>query len=260
MIYFLSDAHLGSRAIPQSDRQQRLIGLLSLMEQDATAIYLLGDMFDFWFEYFWRDTSKEQYAPFLQTLRRLTDKGIEIHYFVGNHDLWTFGYIARKTRVKVHKTPVSCTLYGRSVYLCHGDGVVPANFSSYYPPAVQAKIRRFIWLRRIFRSSILQLLFRLLPPCWGNAIGYGWAASSRRRELAKPCPYKGEKHEELVLFAKEQETLSRHHDFYIFGHRHIELDLQITPDSRVVILGDCFRQWTYASLSADGTLTLLNID
>lgn len=258
MVYFLSDAHLGSRVIPDGEEHiGRLVNLLSRMEQDATSVYLLGDMFDFWFEYYWCDPSKKQYVPFLQTLRRMTDKGIEVHYFIGNHDLWTFGYLEQQTGVQVHREPLSCVLYGKSVFLCHGDGLVPTNAFALYPPAVRKKIRRFMLLRRVFHSPFPQVLFRALPPRWGNAFGYGWAAKSRSRELAHPCPYKGEQQEELVLFAKEREQQHDHHDFYIFGHRHIELDLQITPHSRVVVLGDCFRRWTYACLDEKG-LTLCN--
>ena len=115
-------------------------------------------------------------------------------------------------------------------------------------------------LRAIFHNPTLQILFRLLPPSWGNWFGYNWAKRSRLKELANPCPYKGEDKEELVLFAKDQEKQRNHRDYYIFGHRHIELDLQITKDSRVVILGDCFKQFTYAKLDNKGNLTMHNYE
>jgi UDP-2,3-diacylglucosamine hydrolase len=115
-------------------------------------------------------------------------------------------------------------------------------------------------LRKMFHNSTLQFLFRCLPPEWGNWLGYNWAKRSRLKELEHPCPFKGEKKEELVLFAKEQEKQKNHRDYYIFGHRHIELDMQITKDSRVIILGDCFKQWTYAKLDNRGNLTMHNFD
>ena len=115
-------------------------------------------------------------------------------------------------------------------------------------------------LRQIFRTPSLQFLFRCLPPALGNKFGYGWAKRSRLKELAKPCPYKGENQEELVLFAKEQEQQQNHRDYYIFGHRHIELDLELKTGSRVVILGDCFKQWTYAKLDHHGRLTMHNFE
>jgi UDP-2,3-diacylglucosamine hydrolase len=98
-----------------------------------------------------------------------------------------------------------------------------------------------------------------LPPSWANEFGYEWAKSSRLKELATPYPYKGEDKEELVLFAKEQEQIGNHHDFYIFGHRHIELDLMLSRHSRLMILGDCWQQYTYAQMDNHG-LRIMNFE
>ena len=257
MIYFLSDAHLGSRAIsdPQA-HQQTIIAMLQEMAKDATVIYLLGDIFDFWCEYFWHDHSKEQYQPFLSTLKSLTDKGIQIHFFIGNHDIWTFGWLAEETGVQVHRKPESIDIAGKKLFLAHGDGLVPSNYIAQLPKKIQKKIRQFIFLRHIFHNPVLQFFFRLLPPSLANNFGYEWARKSRLKELEHPCPYKGEDKEELVLFAKEQEKLGNHHDFYIFGHRHIELDLMLSRDSRIMILGDCWQQFTYAQMDEQGNTTL----
>ena len=258
MFYFLSDAHLGSRAIdnPQA-HQQTLIAMLQHMAKDATAIYMLGDIFDFWYEYFWCDRSKEQYRPFLDTLKSLTVKGIDIHFFIGNHDIWTFGWLEKQTGVHLHRKNESITIGNKRLFLAHGDGLVPSNYLQQFPKRIQKKIRQFFFLRKVFHNPFLQFLFRLVPPAWGNAFGYNWAKNSRLKELANPCPYKGEDKEELVLFAKEQEQLGNHHDFYIFGHRHIELDLMLSRDSRIIILGDCWQQFTYAKL--DGTTMMMEI-
>lgn len=258
MIYFLSDAHLGSRAIPdQQAHQQTLIAMLQEMAKDATTIYLLGDVFDFWCEYFWADRSKEQYHPFLSTLKSLTDKGIQIHFFIGNHDIWTFGWLEQETGIQVHRKPESIDIAGKRLFLAHGDGLVPSDYVAKLPKTIQKKIKQFIFLRKAFHSPILQFFFRLLPPKWGNEFGYEWARKSRLKELANPCPYKGEDKEELVLFAKEQEKRDHHHDFYIFGHRHIELDLMLSRNSRILILGDCWQQFTYAKMDNQGN-TILN--
>ncbi len=257
MVYFLSDAHIGSRAMAdRAAHQQRVVLLIERIAQDATAIYLLGDMFDYWYEYAWRDSAKTEYEPFIQTIRKITERGIPVYYFLGNHDLWTFGGLRKKTGVTIVKEPCEMMINGKNVYLGHGDGVMPSDWEKYYPAEIQKKIRNFIALRRLFHNRVIQQLFRLVPPAWGNRFGYGWAAKSRLKELAKPCPYKGEEHEELVLYAKEQERMGKHHDYYIFGHRHIELDLQITRDSRVLILGDCFQQWTYAQMDEEGRVSL----
>lgn len=258
MIYFLSDAHLGSRAISdQQVHQQTLIAMLQEMAKDATTIYLLGDVFDFWCEYFWADRSKEQYHPFLNTLKSLTEKGIQIHFFIGNHDIWTFGWLEQETGIQVHRKPESIDIAGKRLFLAHGDGLVPSDYVAKLPKTIQKKIKQFIFLRKAFHSPILQFFFRLLPPKWGNEFGYEWAKKSRLKELANPCPYKGEDKEELVLFAKEQEQRDHHHDFYIFGHRHIELDLMLSRNSRILILGDCWQQFTYAKMDNQGN-TMLN--
>jgi len=261
MVYFLSDAHLGSRAIDNRQaHQQTLIAMLQDMAKDATAIYLLGDIFDFWYEYFWRDESKEEYRPFLDMLKSLTAKGIDIHFYIGNHDLWTFGWLEKQTGITVHRHPESIVINGKKIFLAHGDGLVPSNYVKQLPKNIQKKIRSFIFLRSIFHNPILQRLFRLLPPSWGNAFGYEWAKNSRLKELARPCPYKGEDHEELVLYAKEQEKLGNHHDYYIFGHRHIELDLMINKNSRIMILGECWQQFTYAQMDEQATALLNNFE
>ena len=258
MIYFLSDAHLGSRAIDNPiAHQQTIITMLNDMAKDATTIYLLGDIFDFWCEYFWRDSSKQQYRPILEAIKSLTNKGIQIHFFIGNHDIWTFGWLAQETGIQVHRKPESITIGNKKLFLAHGDGLVPSNYLAQLPKKIQKKIKQFIFLRSVFHNPILQFFFRLLPPSLANKFGYEWAKKSRLKELENPCPYKGEDKEELVLFAKEQEQLGNHHDYYIFGHRHIELDLMLNRDSRIIILGDCWQQFTYAKMD-NQVNTILN--
>ncbi len=261
MIYFLSDAHLGSLATERGWAQQKkLIDMLEMMSKDAASIYMLGDMFDFWFEYFRHDHLKRQYSPLFKEIRSLIKRGIHVHFFIGNHDMWTFGGLAKLTGMEIHYEPCTINRYGKTLYLTHGDGLLPSNWESVYPKAVQKKIRSFIHLRNFFHNRTAEFFFRCLPPQWGNKIGYGWAKKSRLKDIENPCPFKGEDKEELVLFAKEQEKIGNHRDYYIFGHRHIELDLQIASGSRVVILGDCINLWTYAKLDNKGHLTLCNYE
>jgi len=253
MVYFLSDAHLGSRAIEDgAEHQKKVVDLLNQMSKDATAIYLLGDIFDFWYEYIWPDKSKEQFTPVLDCLKHLTNQGIAVHYFIGNHDIWTWGWLEKRTGVIIHKEPLSTTIHDKRVYMGHGDGLVPKTYLQHLDEKMQKKIRAFIRLRAFFHNPIPQFLFRLLPPQWGNEFGYEWARRSRLKELAHPCAYKGENQEELVLFAKEMEG----YDYYIFGHRHIELDLMIRANARVIILGDMFKLWTYGAMDEKGMFEL----
>lgn len=257
MVYFLSDAHLGSRAISNRQvHQQQVVDLLYQIGKDATQIYLLGDMFDFWYEYFLPDRSKREFEPFLTCLRTLTNKGIAIHYFIGNHDIWTFGQLAKQTGVIVHKAPYSTVINGKKVFMAHGDGLVASNYQALLDEQMQKRIRAFMRLRAFFHHPVPQFLYRLLLPCVGNAFGYEWARRSRLKEFARPCPYKGEKEEELVLFSKEYDK----HNYFIFGHRHIELDLMIQTDSRVIILGDLFKLWTYAQMDERGDIQLCTVE
>ncbi len=245
MIYFLSDAHLGSKVIENPTKHQaKIVGLLNQMSTDATAVFLLGDMFDFWYEYIWGQS--RNFEPFFTALRSLTDRGIEVHYFIGNHDIWTFGYIAKRTGAIMHRKPKVMTLNGKRCFLAHGDGLGFTN-------------RGFRILRSIFHNPIPQFLFRLLPPTLGDAFGYNWAKHSREKELARPTGYKGEQNEELIQFAKEQEQLT-HCDYYIFGHRHIELDLELSTRARIVILGDMFKLWTYAQMDDQGNMMLMSAE
>lgn len=265
MIYFFSDAHLGSRAFGDMSTRQahqaKLIRMLDRMAKDAKAIYILGDLFDYWFEYFWPDSSKDEYAPILTKLNELTHSGIDIHFYIGNHDIWTFRYLRRKTGMTIHRRNAeTVTLCGKRVVLGHGDGLVPSNYLQLVPPDFAPKLRHFLWLRRAFHNPFIQFLGRLFPSPWGNRIGYGWARNSRLKEEATPYPYKGENKEETVLWAKEQEQNGPHADYYIFGHRHIELDLLLATGAHVLLIGDTFRQWTYAAMSPDGSVQLTNFE
>ena len=140
MIYFLSDAHLGSLAIKRGwAHQKKLIDMLEMMSKDAASIYMLGDMFDFWFEYFRHDKAKRQYSPFAKEIRSLIKRGIHVHFFIGNHDLWTFGGLAKMTGMEVHYEPCTILRYGKAIYLAHGDGLLPSDWEKIYPKDVQKK-------------------------------------------------------------------------------------------------------------------------
>lgn len=261
MIYFLSDAHLGTRVMANPyEHEKRVIQLLNEMKKDATHVYLLGDMFDFWFEYVWHDRSKRMYVSFIRTLNHMVKRGIHVHFFTGNHDIWTFGGLHQMTGMKIHHKPYSVMLNGKRIFMAHGDELVPEDYVSKLPKKQQKRIRQFMKLRAFFHSPTAQFFYKLLPPTIGNAIGYEWSRRSRQKELDHPCPYKGEDQEELVLYSKEQEAKGSHYDYYIFGHRHIALDLQITKESRVVVLGDLFKQWTYAKMDEKGNLELCTVE
>ena len=250
MIYFLSDAHLGSPTITD-DRahQEKLIALLEQMSKDATSIYMLGDMFDFWVEYFVHDPSKRRFTPFFKTLKKLRKQGIKIYYFLGDHDRWASKGLEKLTGVEIHTYPCTISRYGKTIFMAYGTGLYPYNwYYRSYSKAKQKKIEQSIRRYERLNNSSLQFLFRMLLPAWGNKIGYRWAQKQTNIEDK----------DDLIDYAKDEEKQGNHRDYYVFGHTHLALDVPITDNSRMILLGDCFKQWTYAQLDKNGRLELVN--
>lgn len=232
-VYFLSDAHLGSLAIPHGRMQERrLVNFLDHIKHKAQAVYLLGDIFDFWYEY--RTVVPKGYTRLLGKISELTDMGVEVHYFYGNHDLWQHDYFEKECGMTIHKRSEVVEIQGQTFFLAHGDGLGRED-------------RRFRLLRTIFHSPTCQRLFSAIHPRWGVAFGLEWARRSRlKREDGKEPPYQGEDKEVLVRFAKEYLTTHPDINYFIFGHRHIELDLMLSRTSRLLILGDWISLFSYA--------------
>lgn len=232
-VYFLSDAHLGSLAIPHGRTQERrLVRFFDSIKEKASAVYLLGDMFDFWNEY--RYVVPKGYSRFLGKLSELTDNGVEVHFFAGNHDLWTYGYLEEECGVIVHKAPVTTEIYGKVFFLAHGDGLGDPD-------------NKFKILRKLFHNRTCQRLLNFVHPRWGMALGLNWAKHSRlKRADGKEVPFMGEDKEFLVRFARDYKRSHPNIDYFLFGHRHIELDLPIDKSTRMLILGDWIWQFTYA--------------
>ncbi len=234
-IYFLSDAHLGSRAIEHSrTHERRLVNFLDSIKHKAEAVYLLGDMFDFWYEF--KLVVPKGYTRFLGKISELTDMGVEVHYFVGNHDMWCGDYLEKECGVILHREPQTCEIGGKVFYMAHGDGLDYADR--------HWKVRL---IQTIFHSHTLQRLFSTLHPRWSVDFGLEWAKHSRlKRVEGKEPPYQGEDKEGLVLYAKDYLQNHPEINFFIFGHRHIELDLMLARESRIIILGDWINSFSYA--------------
>ena len=209
-IYFLSDAHLGSRAIEHGRTQERrLVNFLDSIKHKASAIYLLGDMFDFWYEF--RLVVPKGYTRFLGKLSELTDMGVE-----------------------VHREPLTTEIYGKEFYLAHGDGLGDPD-------------KKFKLLRSMFHSKTLQTMFSAIHPRWSVELGLTWAKHSRQKRAdGKEPDYMGENKEHLVLYTKDYLKSHPNINFFIYGHRHIELDLMLSATSRVLILGDWINFFSYA--------------
>ena len=203
-IYFISDAHLGSWALDHRRMQERrLVRFLDEIKDKAAAVYMLGDMFDFWHE--WKHNVPKGYTRFLGKIAELTDRGVEVHYFIGNHDIWTYGYLEKECGVIMHREPLTTEIYGSLFYLAHGDGLGDPN-------------KGFKLIRKVFHSKTCQWMFaHLLHPDWAMKLGHEWAKKNRMKhsEDGHEPAYMGEQKEHLVLFTKEY--LKSHHDidFYI---------------------------------------------
>lgn len=231
-IYILSDAHLGSWAIKHRRMQERrLVRFLDEIKHKASAVYMLGDMFDFWYEY--KYVVPRGYTRFLGKLSELTDMGVEVHFFTGNHDIWAYDYLRKECGVTLHTKPTTAEIYGKVFYFAHGDGLGDDD-------------PKFRFIQRVFRSRLCQRLFSALHPRWAMWFGHTWAKNSRmKREDGKEPPYQGESSEPLVRYTKEYLKTHPDIDYFIYGHRHIELDLMLSRKSRMIIVGDWIWQFTY---------------
>ena len=229
-IYFASDAHLGMHAAVKSiEREKLIVRWLDEIRKDAAEIYFLGDMLDYWFEY--RKVVPRGFTRFLGKIAEITDQGIPVHYFTGNHDVWVFDYLPKEIGVQVHREPVIKEINGKKFYIAHGDGLGPGD-------------RSFTFLKKIFTSKILQWLYARLHPNCATSFAHYWSKKSR---FAKgiSIEYKGDDKEELLIFAREI-IQKEHFDYFIFGHRHIPLEYSLNEKSKVFLLGDWIVNNTYA--------------
>lgn len=235
-IYFASDLHLGLPNYEKSMKRELLfIKWLDEIKTDAAEIYLLGDIFDFWFEY--KHSIPKGFSRFLGKLCEITDSGIPVHFFTGNHDIWIFDYLPKATGIILHRKPETVIFSGKKFYLAHGDGLGPHDYS-------------FKLLKKIFVSPFFQWLFARLHPNLGLSLAYLWSHSSKEY---KENPKFQAENEWLVLYAKDI-LKTEHYDHFIFGHRHIPFELQLNEKSRFTNLGDWLVNFTYAEFDGDKLL------
>ncbi len=243
-IYFASDAHLGARFHQDSRAvERRLVRWLDSIKEDALEIWFLGDMFDYWYEY--KYVVPKGFTRFLGKLAELSDKGVKIHIFIGNHDVWMFDYLPEEIGAVIHREPLTIDLLGKRFFLAHGD-------------EVDYRSKAFRLIRCIFRNRFCQILYSAIHPRWTFGFALGWSLSSRKKGLQKreETTYQGESSEYLVQFAKRY--LQTHPDinFFIFGHRHIMLDLMLNRNSRLLIAGDWMQHFSY--IVWDGSVLYLD--
>lgn len=230
-IYFISDFHLG---VPDREksllREKKIVRWLEMIKNDASELYLLGDVFDFWFEY--RYAVPKGYVRLLGKLAELADAGIIIHYFTGNHDMWVFDYLPQEIGLTIYRNPIERTLGGKKFFIGHGDGLGPGDYG-------------YKFIKKVFANKLCQWLFARLHPNFGLGLGEYLSRKSRISTGNFDEKYLGDDKEYLVVFAKEK-LKSGHIDYFIFGHRHLPLDLEVGANSRYVNLGEWLHYNRYA--------------
>ncbi len=228
-VFFVSDAHLGFPSYEKSlPREKKLVMWLREIRPQAAALFLVGDIFDFWFEY--KRVVPRGFTRFLGEISEFTDRGIPVHFFTGNHDLWTFDYLERECGLIIHREPYAVQIGDHRFFIAHGDGLGPGD-------------RGYKLLKRIFRSRVLQWIFSRLHPNFSLWFGHTWSRSNREDREKESIA--GEDREFLFAFAREQQQ-KEPADFYIFGHRHQLLDKDLGNGSRILYLGDWIDHFSYA--------------
>ena len=229
-IYFASDFHLGMYPQEESRKREKMIvEWLNASGPDMVELWLLGDLFDYWFEY--RKVVPRGFTRFLGTLAALGDRGVSVHIFSGNHDVWMSDYLPLETGAVIHHAPLVRTMGNKTFYLSHGDGLT-------------SKDRGYLILKSAFRNRFLQWCYARLHPNGSTAFAQWWSKKSRySKEMIHP--YKGDNDEDQVIHARKLLEQDPGIDFFLFGHRHLPFDVEIAPEKRAICLGDWISHFTY---------------
>ena len=230
-IYFLSDFHLG---VPDHStslvREKAVIRFLDTAKQDAAEIFIVGDLFDFWFEY--KKVVPKGFIRVLGKLAEITDSGIPVHFFVGNHDMWMDGYFEQELNIPVYHSPQTFEFNDKKFLVGHGDGLGPGDHG-------------YKMLKKLFRNPVAKFLFGIIPPFIGMGIAHYSSRGSRSITGGTDEKFLGEDKEWLIVYCREQ-LKTRYFDYFIFGHRHLPIDFMLNDKSRYINLGDWIRYNSYA--------------
>ena len=229
-LYFASDFHLGVPSYAGSRvREDKLVRWLDIISKDAAEVFLMGDVFDFWFEY--STVVPKGYVRFLGKLAELTDAGIKLYLFKGNHDMWMFEYFQQEFNATIITNELVIERNGKKFFLHHGDGLGPGD-------------AKYKMLKKFFRSNICQWLFERIHPNLGVGVANRWSHRSKvvqgKNEVRKKL-----EQEWLVTYSREV-LETTYYDYLIFGHRHLPLDIQLNDKSRYINLGDWLNHFSYA--------------
>lgn len=230
-VYFLSDFHLGTpNAAASLQREKLIVQFLTEIKDRTAALFIVGDMFDFWYEY--KKVVPRGYVRLLGKLAEFTDSGIPVHFYVGNHDMWMKDYLETELNIPIYFEPKEFTFNGKIFHIGHGDGLGPGDHG-------------YKALKKFFRNPFCQWLFGLVPPQIGIGLADYFSRKSRAKTGTKEEVFLGEEKEWLITYSKEV-LVHKKVDYFVFGHRHLPIDYRLTDESRYINLGDWINFYTYA--------------
>ena len=229
-IYFASDNHLGAPTMSESlPREKKFVSWLDTVKKDAAAIFLLGDLFDFWFEY--KKVVPKGFTRTLGKLAELTDNGIPVYYFVGNHDLWMNGYFEEELNIPVFHKPQQFTFNTTSFFIGHGDGLGPGD-------------KGFKRMKKVFTNPVAQWFYKWLHPDLEVRLAQYLSVKNKLISGDGDIKFLGDDKEWLVQYCKRK-LEKGHHDYFVFGHRHLPLEIELNEKSKYINLGDWISHYTY---------------
>ncbi len=242
-IYFASDFHLGAPSYESSlEREKRIVAWLEEVRVDAAEIFLIGDVFDFWFEY--KRAIPKGFVRLQGKIAEITDSGIPVHWFIGNHDMWIFDYIPKELGVKMYKTEIEREFFGKKFMIGHGDGLGPGD-------------RGYKFIKKVFRNRVCQWMFARLHPNFGIGLANFLSRKSRVSTGQADATFYGEDKEMLIQFCKSKLS-EKHFDYFVFGHRHLPIEFELSANSKYINIGDWITYFSYAVFDGEKLELILN--
>ncbi|MCX2718403.1 UDP-2,3-diacylglucosamine diphosphatase [Lentiprolixibacter aurantiacus] len=235
-IYFASDNHLGAPNRASSlEREKKFVSWLDTVKKDAAVIFLLGDLFDFWFEY--KTVVPKGFTRTLGKLAELSDSGIKVYYFVGNHDLWMKGYFEEELQIEVFHAPREFLIQNKLFLIGHGDGLGPGD-------------KGFKRMKKVFTNPVAQWFFKWLHPDWGVRVAQYFSVKNKLISGKEDIKFLGEDKEWLVQYAKRK-LEQKDYDYFVFGHRHLPLAIDLDGKAKYINLGDWISYYTFAVFNGE---------
>lgn len=239
-VYFASDHHLGAPTPEASlPREKKFVAWLDLIKKDAEALFILGDLFDFWFEY--KTVVPKGFVRVLGKLAEIRDSGIPIYFFVGNHDLWMRDYFEKELNIPVYHKSQEFTINQKTFLIGHGDGLGPGD-------------KGYKRMKKVFTFPLFQWMFRWLHPDVGMKLGHYFSVKNKMISGDEDAQFLGEDNEWLVQYCKKKLT-EKHYDYFVFGHRHLPLEIDLGSNATYINLGDWISYYTFGTFS-EQTFTL----